>query len=440
MKRLICILSCLISVLAQAQNPIENNSIWTEGSEWDIYYTMEPDYPDSETIEVRVTYSLRPAEGGYMALVKMTFIEGSDTVVQGYIRNDHDSLIYVRPVMEDGSIGNECLLYDFREPYEYGRTVRYGVMGGEVREEYIDWKGDFLEYYMQNNGDGRYLPEWKGIIYGYGFIEGPMELFLMQASPGRRKRPKPSNISHVIFTTKGGQKTIRMRGVEDEHEIEVPYDEMLLAGTTWECLEVSTKQPDNMRIYTLQVKADTLIAERRCQNVYSPEKNIQVTMFEEGRKVYIVNREDTPEVLLDFGLQEGDRLNEVMSVYVDTIENQGYKYRRIYIDTGADCSSYFQGDTEPWAYYLIEGIGVSKDQYLWGQRPFNDENTISYLLRCWKEDTLVYQAPGYESIQGISGIRTAANPPLLYDLQGRRLNGIPQKGIYIHGNKKLIIP
>lgn len=440
MKRLICILSCLISVLAQAQNPIENNSIWTEGSEWDIYYTMEPDYPDLETIEVRVTYSLRPAEGGYMALVKMTFIEGSDTVVQGYIRNDHDSLIYVRPVMEDGSIGNECLLYDFRKPYEYGRTVRYGIMGGEVREEYIDWKGDFLEYYMQNNGDGRYLPEWKGIIYGYGFIEGPMELFLMQASPGRRKRPKPSNISHVIFTTKGGQKTIRMRGVENEHEIEVPYDEMLLAGTTWECLEVSTKRPDSMRIYTLQVKEDTIISFRRCQNVYSPEKNIQVTMFEEGRKVYIVNSEDTPEVLLDFGLQEGDRLNEVMRVYVDTIENQGYKYRRIYIDTGADCNSYFQGDTEPCAYYLIEGIGVSKDQYLWGQRPFSDENTISYLLRCWKEDTLVYQAPGYESILCISGIRTAANPPLLYDLQGRRLNGIPQKGIYIHGNKKLIIP
>ena len=396
MRRLSFTLFCLTSLLLHA------GSIWEEGSQWDVYYTYQTSGVDStESVEYMVTYRFLRTDNNYMALEKTVTIDDVvwNTQVQGYIRNDHDSVIYVRPVLEDGSIGDECVLYDFREQYEYGGTVRYGVIGGDVKEEFIDWQEDSLDYYMMNNGDTHCLPSWKGIIYKYGYIGGPMDLFLLEATPGKTNRPKPSNISHVIFSTKGGHKITCMNCKEDEDEIIIPYNEMLTDGTKWECLAINTEQPDLKSTYTIQVKGDTLIGERSCKQIYSAECDIQKTLFEEGRKVYVVNADGNPEVLLDFNLQKGDLLDDVTNVtWVREQENMGYLYRTITIDMGFDCESYFAGDDAPWCYDLIEGIGVSKDQYL-NQRFINMENIFSYLLKCWKDGTLVYQvAQEYEYI------------------------------------------
>jgi len=440
-KRTLFALLCLISLIVQA-----HASIWEEGSQWDVFYYTEGDSIPTTGMgdEIMITYRLLPADDNYMALEKTVTINAvlQSIQVQGYIRNDGDSLIYVRPVLDDGSIGDECLLYDFREPYEYGRTLRYGVIGGEVKEEFIDWQEDTLDYYMMTNGDMHCLPAWKGIIYQYGYLGGPMDLFLLEAAPGKTKKPKPTNISHVIFSTKGGHKTPCLNCADDEEEnifedIIIPYDEMLTDGTTWECLAISTQQPDDKHTYTIQVKGDTLVGNRRCKQIEFPEYHVQKTMFEEGRKIYIVNADGNPEVLLDFNLQEGDHwLDDVVTVVsVNNQENQGNDYRTITIDTGLDCQSYFEGDTEPWNYYLIEGIGVSKDQFL-KQRFISKENTFSYLLRCWKDGILVYQVPGYDSVDEIL---TDNEPLIIYDLQGHRLKTISQKGIYIIGNKKILI-
>lgn len=263
-----------------------------------------------------------------------------------------------------------------------------------------------------------------------------MDLFLLEAAPGKTNRPKPTNISHVIFSTKGKPKNIPMNGEADEDDVIIPYDEMLTDGSKWECLAIDAEQPDLKSTYTIQVKGDSLVGERHCKQIYSPEYEIQKTLFEEGRKVYIVHEEGNLEVLFDFNLQEGDILDDETTVVVDEWdqENQGYRYRTITIDMGFDCESSFEGDTTPWAYDLIEGIGASKDQYL-KQRFINEENTFSYLLRCWKDGTLVYQVFGYNSVDEIV---TESESPMMYDLQGHRLKTIPQKGFYIIGNKKVI--
>ena len=161
-------------------------------------------------------------------------------------------------------------------------------------------------------------------------------------------------------------------------------------------------------------------------------------MFEEGRKLYVVDEDENPEVLIDFNLQEGDYWPDDVAtvVAIDTQKNQGIHYRAILIDTGLDCQSFFAGDTEPWNFSLIEGIGVSKDQFL-KQHFVSKENSFSYLLRCWKNGNLVYQAPGYETVN-INEIHIENKPLEIYDLQGRRLNSIPRNGIYILGNKKMI--
>jgi hypothetical protein len=315
------------------------------------------------------------------------------------------------------------------------------VIGGEVKEEFIDWQEDTLDYYMMTNGDMHCLPAWKGIIYQYGYLGGPMDLFLLEAAPGKTKKPKPTNISHVIFSTKGGHKTPCLNCADDEEEnifedIIIPYDEMLTDGTTWECLAISTQQPDDKHTYTIQVKGDTLVGNRRCKQVYSPEYDTSRTLFEEGRKVYLVNADGNPEVVLDFNLQDGDRLDDVTTVVgVWEQENMGHHYRTITIDTGIDCGSYFSFDPTPWYYHLIEGIGASKDEFL-THRFLNKENTFSYLMKCWKEGTLVYQVSGYDSVEEIF---EENKPQAIHDLQGHRLKTISHQGIYIVGNKKVFI-
>lgn len=63
MKRLLFTLFCLMSLLLHA------SSIWEEGSQWDVYYTVEGDSAGSVTTdEVMVTYRLLPADDNYLAL------------------------------------------------------------------------------------------------------------------------------------------------------------------------------------------------------------------------------------------------------------------------------------------------------------------------------------------------------------------------------------
>lgn len=394
-------------------------SIWKAGMEWDVYYdNTDAEGPSAENLVI--SYSLSNADNGYLALTK-TEIKGGvkgEPELQGYIRNENDELIYVRPVMEDGSIGEECILYDFRMPYEYGNSVKYGITGGKVVEERIDWKTDVLEYYMLND-DTRYLPACNGIVYKYGYIGGPMELFLMKESYANGKRPKSTNISHVIFGTKGSRKIMRINAPDNDDEIVIPYSEMLTDGMKWECLAASSET--DKHTYFAEVKGDTLIGNRNCKLVYSSEDNASKVMFEEGRKVYSIDSNDEAHVLFDFGLQKGEMLDETACVLsIDSVTNQGYKYRAITIDTGQDCPSVTSGNATPWCYKLIEGIGSDKD-----------------LLRCWKNGILAYQVPWYDET-GITDVNIHTYQTV-FDLQGRRLTNVSRKGIYINNGKKVII-
>lgn len=412
-------------------------SVWTEGSEWQVFCEEEAD-AEGPASEIIVRYRLGLAENGYMALEKTESINGvkGTPEVIGYVRNEDDAVIYVRPVLEDGSIGAECVLYDFSTPFEYGNTIRYGVEGGEMKEEYIDWQKDSLDYYMIS-GDSHVLPAWGGIIYGYGYIGGPMELFQRRCAPGKTTKPKATNISHVIFSTKGGEKAARKASPESQDEIFIPYKDMLTDGTKWECMAVSKESSEAARTYTIELKGDTLIGNRKCKQVYFSDGNVHKIIFEEGRKLYMVNADNVPEVVLDFGMKKGDALDEVAYVLdVSTMQNQGHSYRTSTIETGLECNSYFVGDTEPWLYTLIEGIGVSKDEHLGTHRVLGDDS-ISYLLRCWKDGALVYQSPFYEMVTGIRQTTTESGIAI-YDLQGHRLKNRLQKGIVIIDKKKII--
>jgi hypothetical protein len=62
----------------------------------------------------------------------------------------------------------------------------------------------------------------------------------------------------------------------------------------------------------------------------------------------------------------------------------------------------------------------------------------------WDNVTLTYQGDIQSSIEDLQDEaldfrRTSNHPNTIYDLQGRRLNGVPTKGIYIRNGKKYIV-
>lgn len=399
-------------------------SLWQAGTSWDVYETSDEPSGDNAG-DIIASYTLREATDGYLALEKTPMADGikGEPQLQGYIRNEDDQMIYVRPVLEDGTVGEESLLYDFREMCEYGETLRYGVMGGEVKEMYIDWHTDSLDYYILHGEGQRCLPAWQGIVYRYGYLGGPMELFYNQAVPSRTKRPKPSNISHVIFTTKGG-KGAKVNGTESGWDVYIPYDSMLEPGKMWECLAVRGNDSKENQIYTIEVAGERMIGGRRCTVLRSPEMGVEKTVFEEGRKLYDV-RDDSPELLLDFGLESGDRIDEVKSVLDVSTQDD---HRIITIDTGAECEPY-EWDKTPWLYSWVEGIGASRDG------GFLPDYETSYLLRCWRDGNLIYQTKAYDTV-GIRNVETDADATL-YDLTGRRTDG-NTRGVMIRNGKKYV--
>lgn len=147
-----------------------------------------------------------------------------------------------------------------------------------------------------------------------------------------------------------------------------------------------------------------MIGNRTCKLLCSPEFNANKVAFEEGRKLYTVNADNEPEVLLDFGLEQEDL------------------------------------DASPLCHQLMEGIGVSTDEHLREHCiQSEDDDVVSYMLRCWKDNVLVYQAPFHGTATGMNRI-SVGKESSIYDLQGRRLHSVPERGIYIiNGNKKIII-
>ncbi len=391
MRRLLLALCMIVHILAQAQDrdvhDFDSAGIWTVGSEWEVFF--EPEYEDGVVLEKSVRYRLGHADDGYMTLHKTEYMNGmgGDTLLIGYIRNESDTMIYVRPILDDGSIGKECLLYDFSTPFEYGETIRYGLQDGNIGEEYIDWQKGSLQYYVIN-GDTQLLPSWGGIIYRYGYIGGPMELFQCNQVPNNKKRPKATNISHVIFSTKGKHKVPRGdNSPETDFEVCIPYRQILTNVIKWECMDVSKSGLNET--YMVEIKGDTIIGNRICKQVCSTVFSAKKVIFEEGRKIYMVNADNEPEVLLNFGLDQEEKICNFL-----------------------------------WEHCIL--------------LPEEDEDSISCVLRCWEGNVLVYQSPLYELSTGINRTSTE-NESLIYDLQGRRLRSIPERGIYIIGNKKVII-
>lgn len=196
MKKLLFLLLMQLPIVVFAQE------IWTEGTTWEV----------SEQGSV-IRYELMApmdVEGvSYMPLLSRTKM-GCDTLA--YIRSERgDTLVYAR-VFDGGLLQPECLLYDFSKSFCPGDVIRYGTCVA-VQTMTIDTSIWPLEYVHDVLESGDKLPMWGGVIYKLGSVDGPLGLYHIPErdgkEPGTTYKPKPTNVSHLLFgTQKGGHKTI----------------------------------------------------------------------------------------------------------------------------------------------------------------------------------------------------------------------------------------
>lgn len=181
--------------------------VWTEGTFWEIEYSEESGMPD---IRYELEASVTINDTLYYPLRSTT---ETSSGIDAYIRSERgDSLVFVRTPRY-----GDCLLYDFTTRFEDGCTILFGELGYIGYFWVNETDSTHLEYYYDVIEEGDTLPCWNGLIYKLGHIEGPLALFYMSSDSAEEgdsgmpaedegsNHPKSTNVSHILFGTKGGK-------------------------------------------------------------------------------------------------------------------------------------------------------------------------------------------------------------------------------------------
>jgi hypothetical protein len=155
---------------------------------------------------------------------------------------------------------------------------------------------------------------------------------------------------------------------------------------------------------------------------------------EEGKKVYgyIWNKE---QLYYDFSVELGsvividDATTTVTSV--DTVTANGQQFRRLEVER-------FGGYEPIW----VEGVGHIGGPFMSTMYMVNDGRSYE-LLSCYEDGKCIFTQKDFRSEPGVDRIEDLS-PALskgegaVFDLQGRRLNAVPAKGLYIKNGKKFV--
>lgn len=214
------------------------------------------------------------------------------------------------------------------------------------------------------------------------------------------------------------------------------YVPVLSEGKVWRYATVNRyERTDTTGFYKIMVSGDTIVNHFVCKKILVQNENGQhpvqtFVAYETDGKVYKVTDNDFT-LLFDIGLQKGDYIDNLAQVVADNITTiNGMRRRVIVIDSMVDHSG---GE----CYYLIiEGVGVSKDEFIPNFNLGNNDEFCT-LVSCTDKGTIISE----ESLRNIeTGIKsptfTNRKNDAYYDLNGIKIL-IPQKGyLYICNGKK----
>ncbi|MCR5270054.1 MAG: hypothetical protein K6D91_03430 [Prevotella sp.] len=370
--------------------------------------------------------------------------------------------------------------------YEENKKVYFFPPNKDTAELIYDFDcavGDTIHLYNENiivkdiktedNGNipiKKYSLQYKptnreyGETYNFTWIEGvgaTKDFFAMI--------PLPGNYNTLQSCECKGEKLYQIIKPE---LTEKGYHKMGIEGKRWNYIHYYIDDSgEHCKPYSYVVKGDTVIKRIKYPKlIYQDhEREYDVCLlYEEGRSVYKCDfgnnsfHQPIASLYFDFGREDFGRVysweskqkpaNTNWMVYdVDTIQVDNHSFRRIiclqkYSEKGQRLSTIEDGE-DVWHDIWIEGIG-SVSSGIEEQRPASEPqnmnaNDCTYFVSCYEGDECIFMSdnPNIPNIpDNIRTIRPSVSDKLqIFDLQGRRLHRIPEKGMYIKDGKKYVM-
>ena len=214
-------------------------------------------------------------------------------------------------------------------------------------------------------------------------------------------------------------------------------------GKTW----VTENYAENPNVpnwfITHQLRGDTIIGEWNCKKLYrydgsfpDPDKEMYYcAMFETNGKTYMIGKgENSPQLLYDFSAKKGDNVSVYCFPGADEYVQLEIVSDELDWDTnlyGRKLVSHDEADGRVFGRWLY-GIGDKCGLFGTSQWACHLVGGGSSLVCCYVGDEVLYG-----SVPSGIAYTSQVSAPSLHDLQGRRLNAEPQKGVFIRGGKKV---
>jgi len=228
--------------------------------------------------------------------------------------------------------------------------------------------------------------------------------------------------------------------------VETGYHPMLEVGKVWNYECVHYFLDDQGKIYYEKspykewIEGDTIVNGVTYYKMHSSPLDFPVASEslwrEDGCRVYCYGKTTKSEVLMyDFGLKTGDELSIMDFPFevsrTDTILVNGTERKRILLNLGGG-----------WKVNWVEGIG-GEGLLAEPLGHLLSDGNVSRLLSCYKNDSCLFTASDFE-VQGMTDAVHAithddGQSVVFYDLQGRRVQNKPAKGVYIRGGRKVVV-
>ena len=217
------------------------------------------------------------------------------------------------------------------------------------------------------------------------------------------------------------------------------YVPVLSEGKVWRYATVTRyERTDTTGFYKIMVSGDTIVNHFVCKKILVQNENGQhpvqtFVAYETDGKVYKVTDNDFT-LLFDIGLQKGDYIDNLAQVVAEseTVIN-GIRRRIIVVDSMVDHLG------EEYYYLIIEGVGVSKDEFIPNFNLGNNDEFCT-LVSCTDKGTIIISEESLRNIE--TGIKsptfTNRKNDAYYDLNGIKIL-IPQKGYLYICNGKIIV-
>ena len=250
----------------------------------------------------------------------------------------------------------------------------------------------------------------------------------------------------------------------------VEYRPMAQEGKTWET-QIGLIMEN---CYDSKVEGDTLINGEIWKKVYNfigrpqeLDKTYFAAMRDVGKKVYAIAKgSNRPRLLYDFGLKVGQMVrcgveSTNFGCLLDTDEQpdtlMGFPHIAYLRVERIDTVKAYEQEYRYFTLTLLDRIKqwmLMSDPVIWvegigsGVGPFSPWTpfpTKEYCMytTCFIDKTNIFRFPWYpDNNQGTDVIRSSSlytnNGNVIHNLQGRRLSGKPEKGVYIQDGRKRV--